>query len=137
QNTQESSTIPAVYAYHLLNGESMKGGTIPIIRIYAQTLVNEGADAAAIKLQSLRNDPAFQMPSDWLWAQLSYQLLEKKEDVPLALEAIRTASLVYPDNWYINQFYATALEKAGKKDLAIVMYKKSIAENPKQDDYSA
>jgi len=137
QNTQERSTTPVVYAYHLLNGELKHGADIPIIRIYAETLVNEGADAAAIKLQSLRNDPAFQMPNDWQWAQLSYQLLEKKEDVPLALEAIRTASLVYPDNWYINQFYATALEKAGKKDLAIVMYKKSIAENPKQDDYSA
>jgi hypothetical protein len=33
--------------------------------------------------------------------------------------------------------YATALEKAGKNDLAVVLYKKSIAENPKQDDYSA
>jgi tetratricopeptide (TPR) repeat protein len=120
-----------------LNGELKQSADIPIIRIYAETLVNEGADAAAIRLQSLRNDPAFQMPNDWQWAQLSYQLLEKKQDIQLALEAIRTASLVYPDNWYINQFYATALEKAGKKDLAIFMYKKSIAENPKQDDYSA
>lgn len=137
QNTQESSTTPAVYAYHLLNGESMHGGGISLIKIYAETLVNEGTDAAAIKLQSLRNDPAFQAPNDWQWAQLSYQLLEKKQDVQLALEAIRTASLVYPDNWYINQFYATALEKAGKKELAILMYKKSVAENPKQDDYSA
>jgi CubicO group peptidase (beta-lactamase class C family) len=137
QNTQENSTTPAVYAYHLLNGESMHGGGISIIRFYAQTLVNHGADAAAIKLQTLRSDSTYQMPYDWMWVHLGYQLYSKKEFIPLAVEALRTASILYPDNWYVNMGYATALENAGKKDLAIVLYKKSIAENPKQDDYSA
>jgi predicted Zn-dependent protease len=115
----------------------MHGAGIPIIRIYAETLVNEGTDAANIKLQSLRNDPAYQMPYDWMWVQLSYQLSERKEYIPLAVDALRTASILFPDNWFVNQGYATALEKTGKKDLAIMLYKKSIAENPKQDDYSA
>ena len=137
QNTQESSTTPAVYAYHLLNGESMHGAGIPIIRFYAQALVNEGTDAAAIKLQALRGDSNYQMPKDWMWVDLGYQLSQKKEYIPLALEVFRTASILIPDNWYINQNYATALEKVGKNKLAITLYKKSIAENPKQDDYSA
>jgi CubicO group peptidase (beta-lactamase class C family) len=137
QNTQESSTTPAVYAYHLLNREPMHGAGIPIVRIYAETLVNEGADAAIVKLQSLRGDPAYQMPYDWMWVQLSYQLSEKKEYIPLAVEALRTASILFPDNWFVNMGYATALEKTGKNDLAILLYKKSIAENPKQDGYSA
>ena len=137
QNTQESSTTPAVYVYHLLNREPMHGAGMPIIRIYAETLVNEGADAAAIKLQSLRGDQTYQMPNDWMWVQLGYQLYTKKEFIPLACEALRTASILFPDNWYVNMGYATALEKAGKNELAIMLYKRSIAENPKQDDYSA
>ncbi|HEY9003134.1 MAG TPA: serine hydrolase [Mucilaginibacter sp.] len=137
QNTPESSTTPAVYAYHLLNGESMHSAGIPLIRIYAETLVKEGADAALVKLQSLRNDPAYQMPDDWMWVHLGWQLSGKKEYIPLAVEALRTGSILYPDNWYVNLGYASALEKVGKKDLAIALYKKSIAENPKQDDYSA
>jgi len=136
ENAQEDPHTPAACAYHLLRGEPMLSPRIPLIQIYSQTLVNEGADAAAVKIQYLRSNPLYKMPEDFMWVQLGYQLSRKPEYIPLALEALRTASVLYPENWYVSQGYAAALEQAGKKDLAILMYKKCIAENP-QADYAA
>jgi len=134
ENAPENCNTLAVCAYHLLNREPIQIPGIPLINIYARTLVNEGADAATVKLQYLRDNPKYQMPNDWTWVQLGYQFLfGKTKQIPLAVEALKTASLLYPDNWYISQGYAGALEQAGKKDLAILMYKKCIAENPKAD----
>jgi CubicO group peptidase (beta-lactamase class C family) len=138
ENAAESPRDPIAWAYHLLNKEPAQGLRISLIRAYSLALVNEGADAAAVKLQSLRSNPAYQMPEDWQWVQLSYQLLYgKTKYITQAVEELRTASVLYPDNWYVNFGYAGALELTGKKDLAILLYKKSIAENPKQDGYAA
>ncbi|HEY4196735.1 MAG TPA: serine hydrolase domain-containing protein [Mucilaginibacter sp.] len=134
QNTADNSHDVAVCAYHLLNQEPAQIPGIPLIQIYARTLVNEGADAATVKLQSLRSNPAYQMPSDHAWVELGYQLLYgKPSHILLGVEALKTASLLLPDSWYVSQGYAAALEQSGKKDLAILMYKKCIAENPKAD----
>jgi len=135
ENVAEDSNSSTVCAYHLLNDEPVQSMRVPVIRIYAQTLVNEGADAAIIKLQSLRNNPAYQMPYDWMWVHLGWQLLfGKTKNVSLAVDAFRTASLLYPDNWYVNLGYGISMEHSGKKDLAIILYKKSVAENPHNDD---
>lgn len=133
ENAQEDPHALAVCAYHLLNGEPMLSLRIPLIQIYGRTLVSEGADAAAVKLQYLRSNPLYKMPEDFRWVQLGYQLTRKPEYIPLATEAFRMASVLYPDNWYVSQGYAAALELAGKKDLAILLYKRCIAENPQAD----
>ena len=134
ENAAEDPHDPVAWSYHLVNNEPAQTLRISLIRAYSLALVNEGADAAAIKLQFLRSDPAYKMPEDWQWVQLSYQLLYgKTKYITQAVEELRTASLVYPDNWYINLGYAGAMEQVGKKDLAILLYKKCIAENPKAD----
>ena len=129
----EDTQGTAVRAYHLLNGEPIQSARIPLIPIYARALVNEGAEAALIKLQLLRDNPAYQMPNDWTWVNLGYQLCAKPEYRPLAIEALKTASLLYPTNWYVDQEFAAVLELVGKKDLAIAVYKKCVAENPAAD----
>lgn len=131
ENAMEDTRTLAVCAYHLLNGEPTSRPRMSLIRIYAQALVGEGADAAAVKFKYLRSSPLYKMPEDYMWVQLSYQLTRKPEYIPLALEALRTATVLYPDNWYVSQGYAGAMELAGKKDLAILLYKKCILENPK------
>jgi len=124
----------AVSAYHLLNGEPAPGLRIPLIYTYARALVNEGVDVATVKLQYLRDNPLYQMPDNRMWVQLGYQLLfQKAEYKPLGVEAFKTASLLFPDDWYVTQGFAAALEQAGKKDLAILMYKKCILLNPRAD----
>jgi CubicO group peptidase (beta-lactamase class C family) len=134
ENAAGDPHAPAAYAYHLLNEESTQSPRVSLIRIYSQTLVNEGANAAVVKLESLRLNPAYKMPENFEWVNLGYQLLfGKTKNVPLGVEALKTASLLYPDNWYVSQAYAAALEQSGNKELAILMYKKCIAENAQAD----
>jgi CubicO group peptidase (beta-lactamase class C family) len=123
----------AVCAYHLLNREPIPSLQGWLIQIYGQTLVGYGADAATTKILRLRSDPLYKMPLDYMWVNLGYQLSEKPEYMPLSLEVMRTACILFPDDWYVSEFYAAALDRAGKKDLAILMYEKCIAQNPKAD----
>jgi CubicO group peptidase (beta-lactamase class C family) len=133
ENRPEAVHASAACAYHLLNRETMISPQVSLIRIYGQTLVQAGADAAIVKILCLRGNPLYEMPKDYLWVNLGYQLYQKTEYIPLAVEAMKIANLLFPDDWYVSQFYAAALEHAGKKDLAILMYKKCITLNPKAD----
>ena len=133
ENTPEECNTLAVCAYHILNNEPFVAPQISLIRVYGQILIKQGADAAKAKLHSLRGDPLYKMPYDWMWVQLGFQLFEKPEYVTLAVETFKTASLYLPDSWYVSQGYAAALERTGKKQEAILMYKKCIAQNPKAD----
>lgn len=134
ENTPEDGNATAVCAYRLLRGEVPPVQGIPMIRLYSRELVHSGADAAAVRLSAMRHNPTYRMPADYEWVHLSYELSANKSYAPLALEALKTAILVYPENnWYIDQGYAIALEAAGKKDLAIFMFKKCLAENPNAD----
>ena len=101
--------------------------------MYGQILIKQGADAAKAKLDSLRGDPLYKMPYDWMWVQLGFQLFEKPEYTSLAVETFKTANLYLPNSWYVSQGYAAALERTGKKSEAILMYKKCVAQNPKAD----
>jgi hypothetical protein len=133
ENTPGDAHASAACAYHLLNGEPMLSLQVSLIQIYGQTLVQYGADAATAKILCLRGNLLYKMPEDYMWVTLGYQLYEKPEYIPLSVEVMKTACLLFPDDWYVSQYYAAALEHASKKDLAILMYKKCIAENPQAD----
>ncbi|MFI5163464.1 MAG: serine hydrolase [Sphingobacteriales bacterium] len=136
ENTTYDAHAPAASAYHLLNGEPSPSLQVPLIRIYAQTLVKDGADAATAKMLCLRGNPLYKMPGNYMWVDLGYQLYLKPAYIPLSVECMKTACLLFPDDWYVLQYYAAALENAGKKDLALLMYKKSVSLHP-LDDWAA
>lgn len=133
ENMQADPHALAACAYHLLNGEPAPGPQVSLIQIYGQTLVRYGADAAVTKLLSMRGNPGYEMPLDYMWVNLGYQLYQKPEYIPLAVEALKTACLLLPDNWYVSEFYAAALDKTGKKDEAILMYKKAASKHPLEE----
>jgi CubicO group peptidase (beta-lactamase class C family) len=133
ENLQADPHAPAACAYHLLNGEPAPGPKVSLIQIYGQTLVRDGADAAVTKLLGLRGNPGYEMPLDYMWVNLGYQLYQKPEYIPLAVEAMKTACLLFPDDWYVSEFYGGVLDKAGKRDEAIVMFKRAASLHPLEE----
>jgi CubicO group peptidase (beta-lactamase class C family) len=133
QNTPEAGNDSAICAYQLWNNEACKSPQVSLIQIYAQTLIKDGPQAADARLEALRQDPAYKMPNDYMWVYLGYQLMEKKEYLPFAIDMYEKVSALFPDSWYVTQGYAAVLGKSGKRKEALQMYKKSLLENPQND----
>jgi CubicO group peptidase (beta-lactamase class C family) len=133
QNTPEPGNDSAICAYQMLNGGSCLRPSISLIRIYGQTLIKDGPEAADAKLETLRQNPLYKMPEDYMWMYLGYQLMEKKEYLPLSIEVFKKAAALFPNAWYITQGYAAALAQAGETEQAILLYKKCLAQNPQND----
>jgi tetratricopeptide (TPR) repeat protein len=133
ENTPEDGNDSAICAYQLWNNEACKSQQVPLIQIYAQTLVKDGPQAADARVEALRQDPTYKMPEDYLWVHLGYQLMEKEEYLPLAIAMYEKVIALFPDNWYVTQGHAAVLAKFGKRKEALEMYKKSLLENPQND----
>jgi CubicO group peptidase (beta-lactamase class C family) len=133
ENTPEDGNDSAICAYQLWNNEACKSPQVSLIQIYAQTLVKEGAEVADAKLQALRQNPIYKMPDDFTRLQLGYQLMDKKEYLPLSLHTFKKANTLFTDAWIITVGYAAVLAQSGKKQEAIQMYKQSLMQNPQND----
>jgi tetratricopeptide (TPR) repeat protein len=123
----------------LLNNEpadSIKG-TKSLARVYGQTLVTKGVDAATTLFNELKDDSAHYYVAELELNTLGYDLLGDKYPVAgykaLALEVFGLNTLVFHSaNSYDS--YADALRANGKTEEAIRMYQKSIALNPRNTD---
>ncbi|MDR3715227.1 MAG: serine hydrolase [Puia sp.] len=133
QNTPNPSTSSAICAYHVLNRQAFTPLRGSLIQAYARTLVKEGPDAAMTRLNVMRSDTTYKMPDDYWWLILGWQLFEKDNYAGLSAETFKIGCLLFPNAWYMTQGYGAALEKEGKKELAILMYKKAIAQWPQAD----
>jgi tetratricopeptide (TPR) repeat protein len=68
--------------------------------------------------------------------RLGYDFMNQPSDkfLPLSLEVFKMNTVLYPRSGNTYDSYANALEKAGKKEEAILMYKKSITLSPGNED---
>lgn len=123
-----------INAMNLLNNKPPIVRKKSLVRDYGVTLAEKGIDAAFIKLVELKSDKAnYYLDEDEMNA-LAYQLLYEAnfENHQLyALEAARLNVVFFPDSYNVYDTYGEILAKTGKKELAILMYKKSLALNPK------
>jgi CubicO group peptidase (beta-lactamase class C family) len=108
-----------------------------LARIYGQTLVTKGIDAATTLFNELKDDSAHYYVDELELNRLGYDLLGDKYPVTdyktLALEVFKLNTLLFHSaNSYDS--YADALKANGKTEEAIRMYRKSIALNPRNTE---
>jgi CubicO group peptidase (beta-lactamase class C family) len=96
---------------------------------YAAALYEKGIDFATVKFNELKTDTAHYFMNE---GALNICGLELMWDgyYPLALEALKLNTFLYPNSWNTYDSYAEALWFSGKKEEAIAMYQKSIIMNP-------
>jgi len=106
--------------------------TQSLARLYGETLADKGADAAIVKLTTLKSDTAHYYLDELEMNTLGFDLLKAsfQNHNELALEAFKINTLLYPKSGNTYDSYAEALAKNGKKEEAILMYQKSLALSP-------
>lgn len=123
----------------LLNNEPARSikPTKSLARLYGQTLVTKGIDAAITLFNELKDDSAHYYIDELELNMLGYDLLANKFPVAdyktLALEVFKLNTLLFHSaNTYDS--YADALKANGKTEEAIRMYRKSITLNTRARD---
>ncbi|MFT3827098.1 MAG: serine hydrolase [Chitinophagaceae bacterium] len=107
-----------------------------VAREYGKALIEKGPDYALGRLQELRTDSANYYLDELEMNTLGYDLLFKDpvpEHVALSVETFKVNTLLYPKSANAYDSYAEALLKAGKKEEAILMYKRSLFLNPNNE----
>ncbi|MCF0074971.1 beta-lactamase family protein [Dyadobacter sp. CY261] len=107
-----------------------------IARIYGEALVSKGIDFGAAKFNELRSDTLNYHVDESELNRLGYDFMNQPSDkfLPLSLEVFKLNTILYPKSGNTYDSYANAFEKAGKKEEAILMYRKSIALSPRNED---
>ncbi len=133
----DNSEDPATYkngvsVLNLLNHKPLLTAKKSLAGIYGKDLVAKGGDFAIGHLQQLRTDSADYYLSEGEMNSLGYQLLNNGYQ-PQALEAFMINTLLFTHSGNAFDSYGEALLRAGKKEEAIMMYKRSIQLDPKNE----
>lgn len=103
-----------------------------LVRAYGATLVAEGVEAAAARLDQLQGDSAWYFHEHEM-NELGYDLLLKSPDGrhrPLAVEVFKLNVRLFPKSANAYDSYGEALMRTGRKRKAVEMYRKSLQLNP-------
>ena len=99
---------------------------------YAKKLYAEGPDEAITLFNLLKTDTAHYFADERELNELGLELLNDKHN-NAALEALKLCTILYPESWNTYDSYGKALLQNGKKQEAILMYKKSVEMNPQNE----
>ena len=124
-NAQNPPIAPELYI--ILSGKKF---TRPrsLARLYVRALVSRGADYAAAILGQHQTDSRFSLNE----GELNFLGIElmRNGQLLLALDVLRTNTMLFPRSFNVFDSYAEALMKTGKKEEAIMMYRRSLEINP-------
>ena len=120
--------------FRLMNGQRAieDSRKASLARTYGVRLKQEGPDEATVRLNELKFDTAHYYLSEQELNWLGYDCLygDFENHIASALEVFKVNTLLFPTSFNVYDSYAEALWRAGKNELAIAMYKKSLALNP-------
>ena len=122
----------ALSAMNILNDKPILIQPKSLVRIYGRALVEKGADYAAARLLEHKNDTEHFRLREGEMNDLGYNLLSNGYAAQ-ALETFKLITLLFPESWNAFDSYGEALLKTGKKEEAMMMYKKSVELNPKNE----
>ena len=110
--------------------------TSSLARIYGEWLVRKGIDFGTAKFNEMKSDTLNFHVDELELNRLGYDFMSESSNkyLPLSLEVFKLNTLLYPRSGNTYDSYANALEKAGKKEEAILMYQKSIILSPRNED---
>ncbi|HVS93248.1 MAG TPA: serine hydrolase domain-containing protein [Mucilaginibacter sp.] len=108
-----------------------------LVGLYGMALVSQGADHAASLFNASKSDTAHFYLSEWEMNYLGgdlFHLAPFPGHRTLGLEVFKIATFVFPNSFNTYDSYANALRLEGKKQEAILMYRKSVELNPTNED---
>lgn len=107
-----------------------------LVRVYGEALVTKGPDHAMSTFHSLKDDSTHYYVDELEMNRLGFDLLSASlpNHIDLSLEVFKLNTLLFPKSGNTYDSYAIALEKDGKKQEAIAMYRKSIVLWPGNED---
>ncbi|MCU7494034.1 MAG: beta-lactamase family protein [Ignavibacteria bacterium] len=123
----------ALSGMNILNGKPILPSKRSLAKIYGKALMSRDADYAFSLLQQYRSDTVNYNFSENDMNNLGYDFLSAK-CYSQALETFKINTLLYPESDNAFNSYAEALNLAGKKEEAVLMYKKSLVINPGNED---
>ena len=112
---------------------TVKKGKQQLADNYGQLLQKNGEEYAFAKLTEMLSDTANYILDEDALNEMAYGFLENDKPA-LAMITFRTAIFLFPKSDNLFNSYGEALERSGKKEEAIMMYKKSVLLNPKNED---
>lgn len=135
-NKRSSSAMDNIFgALSIMNNKAVavKKAKESISTAYAQLLMQNSKDFAFAKLIEMESDTSNYILDEDELNQLGYEFFEN-EMVTLAFEVFRSAITLFPNSDNLFNSYGELLAKSGKKEEAIIMYKKSLLINPQNED---
>ena len=135
-NKQSTSAMNNMFgALDIINNKTatVKKSKKQIANVYGQLLQTKGEDYAFAKLIEMKSDTVDYILEENELNELAYEFFENKK-ATLALTTFRTAILLFPNSDNLFNSYGDILAKSGKKEEGIMMYRKSLLLNPKNED---
>lgn len=119
-----------VSLFQVLNGGSFVAGKQSLANLYARTLTRTNAESALEKLNTHKTDTTHYYLNEQEMNRLGLQMFYNGYQ-PAGLEALRLNTVLYPASWNVYDSYAEALKVVGRRQEAILIYRKSLELNPK------
>ena len=120
-------------AMNILNGKPVLPVKKSLARIYGRTLIAKGADSAAARLNELKADTENYSLVENDFNNMAYDMLLNGFKAQ-ALETFKINTFLFPASDNIYQSYGEGLLEMGKKEEAILMFKKALRINPENED---
>lgn len=127
-NAQQPTVAPEMYL--IIAGKDFTRKRSIAIE-YVKSLLEKGEDTGAATLSTLRQDTAYTL-SEQEMNLIGLQLQDDGKP-EMALEVLRTNTLLFPQSFNVYDSYAEVLRKQGKREAAIAMYRLSIKLNPRNE----
>ncbi|MCR8557244.1 serine hydrolase [Mucilaginibacter sp. BJC16-A38] len=135
-NKESPSAMDNIFgALYIVNGRTaaVKKAKQQAAAHYARSLISEGEDAAFARLIAMAPDTTNYSLTQNEMNDLGYEFFNNQK-TDLALQTFRAAVYVFPNSDNLFNSYGEILAKSGRKEAAIIMYKRSVLLNPKNDD---
>lgn len=141
-NTNVYAHVKGTAALNILNGKSMPLPRKDLVRAYGELLIRKGVNVAQQFFNDHKTDSTNYYFSENDLNQLGYDLMGEANPfhienlphrIPEAVAALRLNTELFPGSWNAFDSYGEALAKAGMRQEAILMYKKSLKLNPQND----
>nr|WP_295924345.1 serine hydrolase domain-containing protein [uncultured Dyadobacter sp.] len=119
-----------VNLFKLLNGGSLIADKQSLANLYARTLIKFDAESALEKINVYNNDTTHyylnEREMNLLGLQMFYNGYQKA-----GLEVLRLNTVLYPGSSNVYDSYAEGLKVVGRRQEAILMYRRALELNPK------
>jgi tetratricopeptide (TPR) repeat protein len=132
QNIQSPPTV-AYDAMDILNGKLVKYKK-SLAFTYAGDLFQNGADYALTRFNELKNNIDDYILRETEMDRVGLEFSRYSKFQAQSLEVYRLNTELFPDSWQTFNNYGNALWKNGKKEEALVMFKKSLELNPNNEN---